>query len=84
MKVLVAILDNAIEAFGPIMEVRANGEGIRMFIDEANRPESSIHKHPADYDLYKIGMWDETTGELQAMMPPERIARAVDHVGGAE
>lgn len=83
MKVLVSIKDQAVEAFGPIMEVRANGEALRMFIDEVNNPDSRINKHPQDFDLYKMAMYDEQTGEIEPLNPPERIARAVDIKGAA-
>ncbi|QXP08521.1 MAG: nonstructural protein [Arizlama microvirus] len=77
MKILCTIRDAAIDAFGPVLEVRAQGEALRMFKDECNNPESRIYKHPEDYELYKIAMYDDMTGEVQGMKP-ERLARGQD------
>lgn len=77
MKIICTIKDNAIEAYGPTFEVRAQGEAMRMFVDEARNPESRINKHPEDFELFKVAMFDDNTGEMQGMKP-ERIARALD------
>lgn len=77
MKILCTIKDTAVEAFGPTFEVRATGEAMRMFKDEVNNEQSRINKHPQDFELYKVGMFDDQTGELTGMTP-ERIARAID------
>lgn len=74
-----AIRDNAIEAYGQPIFVRAQGQAVRSFIDECNNPESQLNKHPADYDLYYIGEYNDVTGELTPH-GPERVARATDHV----
>lgn len=73
-----AIRDNAIEAFGQPIFVRAQGQAIRSFIDECNNTESQLSKHPADYDLYYIGEYNDNTGEITPTTP-ERVARATDH-----
>lgn len=80
MRIICSIKDNAIEAFTPTFEVRAQGEALRMFIDECNNTDSKINKHPEDFDLYKVAMFNEETGEMEGMTP-ERIARAIDMKG---
>lgn len=80
MKIICTIKDNAIEAFGPTFEVRAQGEALRMFKDECENPESRINRHPEDFELFKVAMFDDQTGEMQGMKP-ERIARAIDIKG---
>ena len=73
-----AIKDNAIEAFGQPFFVKAQGQAVRMFKDEANNPESQIHKHAEDFELWHIGEFDEQTGTLSTTTNTERVARAID------
>lgn len=77
MKIIFSIKDSATEAFSPLFEARATGEALRMFKDQTTNPDSQISRHPTDFELYKVGMFDENTGELTGMKP-ERIARAID------
>lgn len=79
MKFVFAVRDNAVEAFGQPFFCRARGEAVRSFIDETKNKESNFHKHPADYDLYYIGLYNEETGTLEAQ-PHERVARALDFI----
>lgn len=78
--IICAIKDNAVDAYERTFEVRAQGEAMRMFKDEANNPESRIGKHPEDFELYKVAMWEPATGKMEGMTP-ERIARAIDLKG---
>lgn len=70
---IVAIKDQAIDAFQPIFNVRAPGEGIRAFQDAINKPDNPMNSHADDYDLYSLGTFDDTTGQLEPT-PPNRIA----------
>lgn len=77
MKIIYTIKDEAIESFGQPFFARADGEARRLFVDEVNNPESMIHKHPEDYSLWKIGKFDETTGQIETEIP-ERMTRALE------
>lgn len=79
MKIICAIKDNAVEAFGQPIFVNHRNEAIRAFGDEMQNPQSTMHKHPNDYDLYIIGRYNEETGELFDDSK-ERIARGIDYV----
>nr|QJB19931.1 MAG: nonstructural protein [Microvirus sp.] len=74
-----AVKDLAVQAYGDPFSVRAKGEAIRSFMDEANRTDgnSAIAKHPEDYELYHIANYDENLGEMIAVKS-ELIARAKD------
>lgn len=80
MNHLYTIRDEATEGYGQILQTRAQGEAVRMFMDEATNKESRINKHPNDFALYKLGTYDDQTGEITAQKP-ERIARATDFIG---
>lgn len=84
MKPIYAVKDLAVQAFGTPFFVRAKGEALRSFQDEANRrdSDSAIAKHPEDYELYRIGDFDDQTGTIIAAQAPELVARAKDLITG--
>lgn len=79
---IVAILDDGIGSFMRPICTRSNGEAIRSFIDEVNRPDSDMGKHAADYTLYEIGAFDEETGALKPLQLPNILMRANDALKG--
>lgn len=83
MKPIYAVKDLAVQAYGTPFFVRAKGEALRSFQDEANKKDgnSAIAQHPEDYELYYIGDYDDMTGELTATTPV-LIARAKDLMRG--
>lgn len=77
-----AIKDQAIEAFGQPFFVQAQGMAVRMFMDETHNRESQISKHPEDFELWYLGEYEPTTGQVTNNQP-ERINRATDFTQGA-
>lgn len=64
---LVSIKDHAIEAFQGVQAVRHPSEATRGFTDAINNPESgNMYKHPDDFDLYLVGTFNDSTGEIIA------------------
>ncbi|AXH78052.1 MAG: nonstructural protein [Microviridae sp.] len=83
MKPIYAVKDLAVQVFGTPFFVRAKGEAIRSFQDEANNTssDSAIAKHPEDYELYILGHYDEQTGQITPC-DIELVARAKDLLRG--
>lgn len=79
MKLYFAVKDLAVQAFGTPFLVRSTGEAIRSFQDEVNKQDgnSAIAAHPEDYELYRIGEYEDETGKLTGI-EPELSARAKD------
>lgn len=50
---------------------------IRSFGDAVANPETGISKHASDYHLYRLGDFDDNSGEF-TQVQPEFIANAVD------
>lgn len=65
---IISVKDRAIDAYNQPVVVQSIGVAIRSFTDEANNPDSSINKHPTDYDLYEMGTFCDQTGTF---LPPE-------------
>lgn len=65
--VIVAVKDLSIPAFMAPTPVRAAGQAIRGFQDEANRPaqDNPVHNHPQDFELWQLATFDEETGQFE-------------------
>jgi hypothetical protein len=48
---------------------------LRAFTDLANDPNTDVSKHPADFILFSVGTYEDTTAEIDATIP-EVMARA--------
>jgi hypothetical protein len=70
-----AVRDRATIQFGTPMFLVADGQAIRSFIDEVNRPDkdNQIYQHPDDFDLYAMGEYETTTGIFTTEMPVQVI-----------
>lgn len=66
-----AIRDRATDSFGNPMCLIADGQALRSFTDEVNRPDkdNQMYQHPDDFDLYKLGMYDTASGMFEVGVP---------------
>ena len=78
--VSVSIKDTAADAFGRPAFVATEGVALRQFQDEVNRAsdDNQLYKHPQDFHLYYIGLFDDTTGKFDLLESPKLITRAND------
>jgi hypothetical protein len=78
--VIVSIKDTAADAFGRPAFVATEGVALRQFQDEVNRSadDNQLYKHPQDFHLYYLGMFDDITGKFELMETPKLITRAND------
>jgi len=65
------VRDRATDQYGNPMFLISEGQAIRSFSDEVNRnaDDNMMHKHPDDYDLYRLGEFDSDTGEFVTARP---------------
>lgn len=59
-----SIRDAKAEAFMRPFFSPTAGLAIRSFRDLVNDPASEVGRHPEDYTLFRIGSFDELSGEL--------------------
>ena len=71
----VSIRDRQANAFAPPFFVATLGQAIRSFSDEINRPaeNNQLYRHPDDFDLYDVGVYDDETGTFMAETTPLQI-----------
>lgn len=80
-RIVVAVRDRAMDMFMQPFMVPTVGVAIRSFADEMNKhdAEAVMSKHPEDYDLYQIAVFDESTGKYSEN-EPRQIAVGKDMV----
>lgn len=76
---MVSIYDKRAQEFAPPMCQHTLGTAERTFQDIACNPESPVNKHPEDYELHHVGMYDTETGAMEAVKPV-RIVSALQLV----
>ncbi len=76
--VMVSIKDTAADAFGRPAFVASEGVAVRQFQDEVNRSsdDNQLYKHPDDFHLYYLGLFDDNSGKIELLETPKLIARA--------
>ena len=70
-----AIFDKGVQAYMRPFFMQADGQAMRLFGDMSVDAEHDIGKHPEDYSLFRIGEYDESSGEL-IKCEPRCLARA--------
>lgn len=77
--VVIAVRDRAADVYGMPQCVATIGTAIRSFSDAVNGAgESALQKHPEDFDLYHIAVYDDATAEFECVDPPRMIAVGKD------
>lgn len=74
-KLVCAVYDKAAESFMNIFAVQSRGLAMRGFIDEVNRESdtNSLYRHSDDYGLYLVARFDEVSGLMAPVSPPELL-----------
>lgn len=80
ISVIVSVRDTAAEAFGRPMYLQSLGVAIRSFTDEVNREDkdNQLFNHPDDFDLYELGVFDDSIGKYELRENPSVIVRGKD------
>lgn len=69
--VLVVVRDRSADVFGRPTFTTSVGVAIRSFSDEVNRAaeDNVMYRHPEDFDLYELGVYDDETGTFDVHQP---------------
>jgi len=78
---MVAVRDNAVQAFAAPFCVRSKGEAIRSFSQAAMDDKLPFKASPKDYSLFLLGAFDDQSGALSSVTP-ERLIGADEVEGG--
>lgn len=64
-----AVFDSAVETYGSPFFVKADGQAIRMFIDECQNEKGAFFAHASDYSLFCLASFNEESGQFFANDP---------------
>lgn len=70
-----SIFDKLADVYFKPFFVGQDGEAHRMFIDLVNDEKTVLNRHPQDYSLYRIGEFNDNSGEL-IKTTPKHLANA--------
>lgn len=72
---LFSVQDTKVGAFLPPFAARAKGEAVRSFTAAVQDDKHQFSQHRADYSLWVLAEFDDSTGEL-VPYKPERVIGA--------
>lgn len=77
---ILVMRDSAADVFGTPTFHTTIGAAIRTFGDEVNRQKEGnvLSEHPADFELYRIGTYDDADAKIELLEKPVSVARGAD------
>lgn len=72
-----SIFDLKSLVYHPPFFTHTHGSATRMVADLANDPRTSVGSHPADYQLFHVGFYDDAKGQLVVLSPLAHVADVV-------
>jgi len=80
MQKIYSVYDSKTEAFMQPFFSLTRGQAIRSFTDAVADSNSMLALHPADFTLFELADWDETTGSIVLPSTPISLGLALDFV----
>lgn len=75
-----SVRDSKSETFSNPVYFKTHGEAERAFSLQATNKETLMGQFPEDYDLYHLGTFLDTTGQIEAFDTPNHIIKAINAV----
>lgn len=72
-KIYFAVFDEKAKIYsGPFLEV-TEGTAIRAIEDAIKSPDHPFARHPSDFSLHRLGVFDDATGVIEGQLPEHII-----------
>lgn len=71
-----SIYDNKALQYYPPFFASTDGAAVRNFADLANDAQTNVGRHPSDYVLYCVGIYDDGNGQLLPEQPLRHVCDA--------
>lgn len=72
--IVVAVKDRLADVFSQPMYFATEGQAKRAFTDAINDPQNNMSRHPDDYDMFRLGTFDDSKGKFENEEQPKQIA----------
>lgn len=73
-----AVYDHKAEFYGVPFFMQQVGLAVRAFSDLVNDRDTTVSRHPADYSLFEIGTFDDSTGTMETIIPHRLLGHGSD------
>ena len=67
--VMYSVFDKAVGAYMRPFFLQSDGQAVRFFMDEINAPDSAVGRHPEDYSLFRLGVFNDADGGFEPCEP---------------
>ena len=71
--VAMSLYDSKVRAFSQPFFAASEEAGIRSVVDEASRGDSMLSRHPEDFQVCRVGVFDDKDGLLISEMAPVQL-----------
>lgn len=84
--VICSVRDSAADCFQRPFFVQTPAVAVRVFGDECknDNEQNPIYAHPEHFELFELGLYDDSNGKFVMLESPRSLARAVDFRPRAE
>lgn len=79
-----AVYDCKTEAYFPPMYNTTNAAALRDFADKVNTPNHPWSRHPEDFSLFGIGVYDDLTAVITPTSPHVTLGKAIEYVNASK
>lgn len=76
----IAVRDIKTGLFDPPFFLRHTGDAVRQWSIVTKNPETKYGAHPADFDLYCLGEFDDETGMYESISPVLHLANGATDI----
>lgn len=73
------VYDSKAEAFMQPFFMNSTGEAVRSWQDVVNDPKTQFNKHPADFTLFELGEYDDSSGSIAMHNAKIPLGTALEH-----
>ena len=75
-----SVFDSKADAFLPPFFLHNNGLALRTFGDACNMKDHQFGKHPEDYTLFELGVFEDDSGSFEIYKTPKSLGLGVEFV----
>lgn len=72
------VYDSKAEAYNQPFYMRSKGEALRAWHSTVNDKTTQFYTHPADYTLFEIGEFDDSTGNITIYQAKHNLGNAME------
>lgn len=80
MNIVCSVLDQKAKVFSAPFTSQTDATALRDFARAVQDTRAMADKFPADYELYRIGVFNEDTGIIQGEPFPTLLGRGADYI----